>query len=190
MYTILLNLIHEYIFFCSSCCCYCRNKILKIKPTVFLCLHSGGWTGEKNNYCKKTFRTACDMNMAMHAKICLLFCHLVQKKKMQSMLNSIPVWPVCSSDFNKTSLWQMSTFFLKELGLLNEFSKCFFCPWLSYIRTEQNSRWFFFKKIQPFTLVVNKIDIKVGIGMLKSHIWTQLNIMVYSIIFMVFLSVL
>ena len=86
MYTILLNLIHEYIFFCSSCCCYCRNKILKIKPTVFLCLHSGGWTGEKNNYCKKTFQTACDMNMAMHAKICLLFCHLVQKKKRNQCL--------------------------------------------------------------------------------------------------------
>ena len=113
------------------------------------------------------------------------------KKKRQSMLNSIPGWQVCSSDFNKTDLWQISTFFWKELGLLKEFSKFFFCAWLSYIRTEQNSRWvFFLKKMYPFTLVVNKIDIKVGIGMLKSHIWAQLNIMVYSIIFTVFLSVL
>lgn len=144
MYTILLNLIHEYIFFCSSCCCYCRNKILKIKPTVFLCLHSGGWTGEKNNYCKKNI-SDCLWHEYGHARQNLSFIlSSCSKKKMQSMLNSIPVWPVCSSDFNKTSLWQMSTFFLKELGLLNEFSKCFFCPWLSYIRTEQNSRWFFF----------------------------------------------
>ena len=140
---------------------------------------------------KETFRTACDMNMTMHSEICLLFCHLVQRKKDNQCFNSIPVWQVCSSDFNKTDLWQISTFFWKELGLLKEFSKFFFCAWLSYIRTEQNSRWvFFLKKMYPFTLVVNKIDIKLGIGMLKSHIWAQLNIMVHSIIFTVFLSLL
>ena len=34
---------------------------------------------------KETFRTACDMNMTMHSKICLLFCHLVKKKDNQCL---------------------------------------------------------------------------------------------------------
>lgn len=113
-----------------------------------------------------------------------------KRKKRQSMPNSIPVWPVCSSDFNKTDLLEISTFFWKELGLLKEFSKFFFFPWLSYIQTEQNSRWVFKKKIRPFTLVVNKINIKVGIAMLKSHIWAQLNVMAVLNNIMVFLSLL
>lgn len=126
-------------------------------------------------------------------KFVFCFVILFTKKKKDNQCLTVshpPVWPVCSSDFNKTDLLQISTFFWKELGLLKEFSKFFFFPWLSYIRTEQNSRWAFKKKIRQFTLVVNKINIKVGIGMLKSHIWAQLNVMVYSIIFMVFLSLL
>ena len=132
-----------YFFFCSSCCCYYRNKILKIKPTVFLCLHSGGWTGEKSNYCNRNISDC---------------------------------------------LWQEHDHALQNLSFV--LSTCFFLPMVVLITFELNriQDEFFLKKIHPFTLVVNKIDIKVGIGMLKSHIWAQLNIIVYSIIYMVFLS--
>ena len=136
------------IFSCSSCCLYCRNKILKIKPTVFLCLHSGGWTGEKNSYnCKKRIWTACDLSTWPCTRK-LVFCFsILLKKKRQSVLNGIPVWPGCSSAFNKTGLWQISTFFLKELGPLKEFSKFFILPigCLTFERNRIQDGFFFLK---------------------------------------------